>query len=1243
MSAPAITTRPYIGLRFFEERDAHLFYGRDEHVAELLAKVAQNRFVAVMGSSGCGKSSLVRAGLLPELRAGMIPNAGPRWKVVEFRPGRAPLQELAQAIRSELGVERAQELVEEGPLGIARAVAEAKLDEGTNVLVIADQFEEVFRFQREEASQDRGVQAAEECQALARRLLDSASQPELPIYVLLVMRSDYLGECAQFPDLPERMSESLYLVPRLRRDQMQEAITAPVGGAIEPAVVQRLLGEVGSDPDQLPRLQHLLDRMWDRARGGRLTMQHYTDAGGWEKGLEQHLEDVYSGLGVRQQGVCARMFQQLSELDKGRAVRRRAEIGELTEVCGPDAADVIRRFRDAGFTTAHENPVDITHECILREWPRIREWLDRENRNARRLRELAEAANDAGWRPGMTPEQEESIRELAGLTLQNLLNWRDDAQPTLAWARRYLSAADFETAYGYLLWSEARAREQRTRELRRKRNFRIVLGLVCVGLAVASVVFYHLSRKAQESAAEAAQQGNKAQSNEHKAYRSSYEAYKSSIAADKNAQEAAREQKIAEENAAIAEREKAKAILQARITNAHRLATASKYRLGDTAQARSVSGALALESLQNYPTTDGVISLYMAVQSMPVAPKIIPAAHHGPVGSLAFSRDGGRMASGGHQDGNVIVWDLGTSEMKHRVLEPSLGTRIDTLSFSADGRWLAAGSDTGVCIWDTVTGKPVQDVIRNDAGVRSVAFSPDGQYLATANGSGSQVGTRVYSRASQRWEEVKQFPSGEWFFVSATFGKNNTLTVADKSGVWMTQLGSSSPTTVKKFADGESCFAVSASADTSVIAALCQKGIATAKLNGGLYEFERTQVEVKTNKPLDEVRISARPDGKSIAVGNSIYYLVDSDRSLLLFPPDSPYRSVFAFQSDGRMIAGGLENGAIAFWPTQVGNESILVPGLTGVVRGVTITPDEKLLATIAQDEILRLFDISDPDRTRPLHETRLGPDLKSVVFSPDGRSLVVISEDRIRLLQTGSLTVMVDRATEGNAVPDFTRDSRALFIRDSGGVRRFETDTGRQAGPTISGRFNAYSLSPDGKLLATSSQERGHQRRHAKEYYIETREVWSLSNGGEVAWKETGRKEGQDDPSERPLEGGPQGLIQESMKWPSLRVEEDASKSPDGAWRFDRAGDTVKLQDAVDKHDVASLEHGGNVIVAMFSPKSRWLVTSSEDGTVRLWPLQVNDIVAQACKLLPRNPTPEEWVEFKMDGPYRKICPKLP
>jgi energy-coupling factor transporter ATP-binding protein EcfA2 len=436
MSAAAIETRPYIGLRYFEEHDAHLFYGRDEHVAELLGKLAENRFVAVMGSSGCGKSSLVRAGLLPELRSGMIPKAGPQWKVVEFKPGRAPLGELSDAIRSKLSVEKAPELVEEGPLGIARAVAEADLEEGTNVLIIADQFEELFRFQREELSQGRGVEAVEQCRALVRRLLDAAAQPELPIYVLLVVRSDYLGECAQFPDLPERMSGSLYLVPRLRRDQLQEAITAPVGGKIEPALVQRLLSEVGNDPDQLPRLQHLLGRMWDRASGGQLTMDHYKKAGGWEKGLEQDLEEVYDLLGPLQKWVCRRVFQQLSELDKGRAVRRRAEIEDLERVCGPKAATVVEEFRREGFVLPQSSPVDITHECVLRGWGRVREWLADEERARVFYRELVERKDRPG-RLHASDLREVGQRRRAGQFNEN-------------WARRYGTEDEFVGVEAYV-------------------------------------------------------------------------------------------------------------------------------------------------------------------------------------------------------------------------------------------------------------------------------------------------------------------------------------------------------------------------------------------------------------------------------------------------------------------------------------------------------------------------------------------------------------------------------------------------------------------------------------------------------------------------------------------------------------------------------------------------------------------------------------------------------------------------
>ncbi len=473
--------RPYIGLRYFEENDASLFYGRDEHTTELLGRLARNRFVAVLGSSGSGKSSLVRAGLLPELRSGMIPQVGPRWIVVEFKPGNSPLSELAEALHSSLNVADARALVEEGPLGIANAIASARLAVNTNVLVIADQFEEVFRFQREERDKGRETEAIQECQALVRRLLDATAASDVTLYVMLVMRSDYLGECSQFPELPERISQSVYLVPRLRRDQVQEVITAPVGNAIEPALLQELLGKAGSDPDQLPRLQHLLSRMWDLARGGRMTMTHYETAGRWDGALGQHLDAVFLGLGEQNNDACARMFQRLSDVDESnRVVRRRASLDELTQVCGHEAARLVSAFRKEGFLKPGD-PVDITHECVLRNWGRIRDWL-REEIEARDFYREINVRRARGTL-------------LTGGEIVTAQTYFSSRRYNTAWALRYGSSAEFEEAYTFV--SESSKAEQKSK----RRELRLRQGLFGLGFAVmitttlAAVLFWITNRE----------------------------------------------------------------------------------------------------------------------------------------------------------------------------------------------------------------------------------------------------------------------------------------------------------------------------------------------------------------------------------------------------------------------------------------------------------------------------------------------------------------------------------------------------------------------------------------------------------------------------------------------------------------------------------------------------------------------------------------------------------------------------
>jgi hypothetical protein len=257
----------------------HLFFGRDGQNDTLLELLGENRFLAIVGTSGCGKSSLVRAGLLPDLNSGFMAKAGSRWRIAICRPGGNPTGNLAIALnRPVISVNETAEKSEETDLTISTAITEAILHRSSfgivdvfrrhrshkqeNLLVLVDQFEELFRFKESSGF----ANAHDEAAAFVKLLLKAAEQPEIPIYIVITMRSDFLGDCAQFRDLPEEINKSQCLIPRMTYEQRQQAITGPVGvnGAeIVPRLVQRLLNDMGDDPDQFPVLQHALMRTWD--------------------------------------------------------------------------------------------------------------------------------------------------------------------------------------------------------------------------------------------------------------------------------------------------------------------------------------------------------------------------------------------------------------------------------------------------------------------------------------------------------------------------------------------------------------------------------------------------------------------------------------------------------------------------------------------------------------------------------------------------------------------------------------------------------------------------------------------------------------------------------------------------------------------------------------------------------------------------------------------------------------------
>ena len=272
MLAPPTIKNPYPGLRPFEADESDRFFGREAQTDELLRRLGRSRFVAVVGTSGSGKSSLVLAGLLPALRAGFLVASGSQWRIASMRPGGAPIESLASELHGALypdaGDDRfAGEMLEitlrRSSLGLVEAARQACLEPHENLLVVVDQFEELFRFRQAWAQSATQNPAA----SLLHLLLEAVRQSEIPIYVMITMRSDFLGDCAQFRDLSEAINDGLYLIPRMTRDQLRLAITAPAamyGTAMTPRLVQELLNDVNDDPDQLPVLQHALMRTWSK-------------------------------------------------------------------------------------------------------------------------------------------------------------------------------------------------------------------------------------------------------------------------------------------------------------------------------------------------------------------------------------------------------------------------------------------------------------------------------------------------------------------------------------------------------------------------------------------------------------------------------------------------------------------------------------------------------------------------------------------------------------------------------------------------------------------------------------------------------------------------------------------------------------------------------------------------------------------------------------------------------------------
>lgn len=509
------STNPYVGLRPFDVDESLLFFGRNDQTLELLQRLHQHHFVAVVGGSGCGKSSLLRAGLIPALKAGYLVDDSDHWSIAIMKPGQSPLYNLAESMLLQLKPDSEPETIskleakirEEGVDALIEIVSAARKEKSLNFFLLVDQFEELFRFSMEKNDSSRKDEAID----FVSIMLELAQQKIIPFYVVMTMRSDFIGDCARFYGLPEAMNQSQYLVPRLTRVQLKSVIENPsklYGGKLNPSITSLLLNESGKLTDELPLLQHALMRMWDFEmnvnKSGEIDFEDYESIGGIEKALSNHADEALEGMSNEDLLLTKKVFQSLTAIDEnGRKIRRPVLLSQLKELTGAGEEKLltiinlfIKEKRSFLFVTkaadTGDKVIDISHESLIRQWNTLSQWVDEEAESVAIYLRLAESSR-------LHKQNEKDF--LSGSELQIASFWYKKHNPQPAWANRY--KAGFAESIKYLNESENERVRILNKEKSSKRKLQFLAGaliviiLFAIGLSLKSRIVEAMNEKTQ--------------------------------------------------------------------------------------------------------------------------------------------------------------------------------------------------------------------------------------------------------------------------------------------------------------------------------------------------------------------------------------------------------------------------------------------------------------------------------------------------------------------------------------------------------------------------------------------------------------------------------------------------------------------------------------------------------------------------------------------------------------------------
>ena len=1183
--APTPGEPPFKGMQYFDEIDSDLFFGRELLTAKIVSRLRDTQFLSVIiGASGSGKSSLVRAGLIPTLKKGELlvdgskpPDGSPAWQVYVITPTAHPLEALAIGLHPASDPVAATATLADDLLQDPRSLALflARQNPKGHTLLVIDQFEELFTLCRDDFERE----------AFVDNLLTTLSQGNGNITLILTLRADFYAHLAQYPELRDAVARQQEYIGPMTTEELRRAIEEPAQRghwSFEPGLVDLILRDVGDEPGALPLLSHALLETWKRRAGHTLTLKGYADAGGVRGAIAHTAESLYQNLPMEEQGIARNIFLRLTELGEGTEdTRRRASFDELISEAEnvDEVRRVLNRLADARLVTLGESTAEVAHEALIREWPALREWLNQDREGLRLHRHLTEAAyewellgRDTGalYRGAHLAQAREwaalhpkalNAGERAFLTASLVQEQQEERE------REDQRQRELEAARKLVEMERAKAEEQTHSANRLRTRNRVItaVGSIAVILALLVGLF-----------------GTRANSNFSRA-----EAQRLALEANRLLLEGGSPEQIA----LLSLRS-----IQTQYTPEGDAALAGAVRLDYPMQLFIHPGPVRVAAFSTdgqylvTGTDDYRVILWKTITGQEVRQFV---GHTGPVTDVGISPDGKYILTGS-QDKTARLWDMATGKEIRRFM---VNAGLFSARFSPDGNYiLTGGKDNIARLWDTSTGKEIRQFIGHTGPIKAV-FSPDGKHILT----GSSDKTAKLWDVSTGKEMIQFIGHTNALWAIAFSPDGNSILTGSQDGtarLWDAKTG----TELQRFM-GHTNYVVGVAFSPDGKKVFTASDDSTARL----WDPKTGQELHRYTSIIFLTGLAISPDGKLLATcsgdGTVRLWQVKPRVELASFDENDGGVSAVAFSPDGRSVVTGGLGGIARLWDVRSGQElRKFVDHTDGINYGVAFSPDGKYVLTGGWDKTVRLWDPQTGQEVRQFIGHMDG--VNDVAFSPDGKYIVTASTDK---------TLRLWDSESGQEVRKFSSDSaltRVAFSPDGNYLVSANTAGTAQLWDITSDRLlreftttlymNGIAFSPDGKTILTGNDDG-------------IVWMWDAHTGQEV----------------RQFIGHIDAL------W-------TVTFSPDGRYIASASADgTARLWDTQTGQELRRfVGHTAGVENVVFSPDGKYVLTGSDDGTAQLWDVDYHTTMEYLCSRLLRDFTDDERLQYGITDDA-STCPK--